>query len=124
MSIRQISVFLENKKGRMLAVTRCLCENNINIRALSLADTTDFGILRLIVDQPDLAIKALKNSGFTVRDTDVIAIEIPDSPGSLNHTSFGIKQQWLYFEHLLAVELINCKLYSRNNLSSYFTLIS
>lgn len=102
MSIKQISVFLENKKGRLLAVTKCLYENNINIRALSVADTTDFGILRMIVDQPELAYKALKSNGFTVRDTDVIAIEIPDDPGGLHNALQVLEKGDINLEYVYA----------------------
>ncbi|MBW2135565.1 MAG: ACT domain-containing protein [Deltaproteobacteria bacterium] len=83
MKVKQISVFLENKAGRLAEVTKVLGDADINIRALSLADTTDFGILRLIVDQYDQAIEVLKEHGFTVGKTEVIAIEGPDRPGGL-----------------------------------------
>ncbi|MBC9785966.1 ACT domain-containing protein [Heliobacillus mobilis] len=83
MKVQQISVFLENKSGRLATLTRTLANENINIRALSIADTTDFGILRLIVDKPDAAYLALKRSGFTVSETSVIAVAIPDHPGGL-----------------------------------------
>ena len=82
MLIKQISIFLENKLGRLAKVTRILGENNIDICALSVADTTDFGILRLIVDRPDEA-KVLADNGFTVNINDVIAIEVEDKPGGL-----------------------------------------
>jgi len=81
--IKQISVFLENKSGRLAAVTKVLGLNDIDISALSIADTTDFGILRLIVNKPDMAEKALNENGFTVSITEVIAISIPDKPGGL-----------------------------------------
>jgi hypothetical protein len=83
MKVEQISVFLENKAGRLAEVTKVLGEGSINIRALSLADTTDFGILRLIVDQYDKAREILKQHGFTVGKTEVVAIEVPDRPGGL-----------------------------------------
>lgn len=83
MKVKQISVFLENKSGRLAQVTRALGENDINIRALSIADTTDFGILRLIVNDPVLAYRILKDKGFTVSITDVIAVEVIDKPGGL-----------------------------------------
>jgi hypothetical protein len=83
MKVEQISVFLENKAGRLAEVTKVLGEAKINIRALSLADTTDFGILRLIVDQYDKAREVLKQHGFTVGKTEVVAIEVPDRPGGL-----------------------------------------
>jgi len=83
MKVEQISVFLENKAGRLAEVTRVLGEAGINIRALSLADTTDFGILRLIVDRYDQARQILKDKGFTVGKTEVAAVEVPDKPGGL-----------------------------------------
>jgi len=83
MQVEQISIFIENKSGRLAEVTRVLGSNGINIRALSLADTSDFGILRLIVDQTDLAKQALKAGGFTVSKTEVVAVEVPDQPGGL-----------------------------------------
>jgi len=83
MKVNQISVFLENKSGRLAAVTRILAKHNVNIRALSIADTSDFGILRLIVDQPQLAFEALKKEGFSVSLTEVIGVEMPDKPGGL-----------------------------------------
>ncbi len=83
MLVKQISVFLENKEGRVAQVTQILSDSDINIRALSIADTTEFGILRLIVDKPELAEKALKDEGFTVSITEVIAISIEDEPGGL-----------------------------------------
>jgi hypothetical protein len=84
MSVKQISVFLENRKGRLIAVTSCLTENEVNIRAHSVADTSDFGILRLIVDHPDRACRVLKEAGFTVRETEVLALEVADVPGGIN----------------------------------------
>lgn len=83
MKVKQISVFLENKSGRLAQVTATLGENDINIRALSIADTTDFGILRLIVNDPDKAYRVLKEAGFTVGFTDIIAVEAADQPGGL-----------------------------------------
>ncbi len=83
MKVEQISVFLENKAGRLAEVTHVLGREGINIRALSLADTTDFGILRLIVNDREKAKKALKEAGFTVGITQVIAVEVEDKPGGL-----------------------------------------
>lgn len=83
MKVNQISVFLENKSGRLAEVTRTLADNRINIRALSIADTIDYGLLRLIVNDPDAATKALNEQGFTVAKTEVLAIEVPDKPGGL-----------------------------------------
>lgn len=83
MKIKQISVFLENRSGRLAGVLGILSGVGANIRALSLADTNDFGILRLIVDKTDEALAALKAGNFTVRSTDVLAVEVPDRPGGL-----------------------------------------
>lgn len=83
MLVKQISVFLENKSGRLAEVTDVLAKNSINISALSIADTTDFGILRLIVSSPVDAEKILKENGFTVSITNVIAISVNDKPGGL-----------------------------------------
>jgi hypothetical protein len=83
--VEQISVFLENKVGRLAEVARVLAEANINIRALSLADTSDFGILRLIVNDNNKAKEELKKAGFTLAKTEVTAVEVSDHPGGLYH---------------------------------------
>ncbi|MCK5757796.1 MAG: acetolactate synthase [Clostridiales bacterium] len=100
MLVKQISVFLENKEGRVAQVTQILSDSKINIRALSIADTTEFGILRLIVDKPEKAEKALKDEGFTVSITEVIAISIEDEPGGL------AKALELLHENKISVEYI------------------
>ncbi len=83
MRVEQIAVFLENKSGRLAEITSILAENDINIRALSVADTADFGILRLIVDDVEKAKTILKDGGFTVGKTDVLAVEVADKTGGL-----------------------------------------
>ncbi|TKB28191.1 ACT domain-containing protein [Desulfopila sp. IMCC35006] len=83
MLVEQIAVFLENKSGRLAEITAVLADNNINIRALSVADTADFGILRLIVDNVEKAKSVLKENGFTVGKTTVIAVEVEDKTGGL-----------------------------------------
>lgn len=83
MKVEQISIFIENKSGRLAEITRILGIAEINIRALSLADTTDFGILRLIVNDATKASSTLKENGFTVSKTEVVAVEVPDRPGGL-----------------------------------------
>ncbi len=82
--VKQISVFLENRKGRLLEVTEALTEAKINIRALAMAESAEFGILRLVVDNPEKAKNALSKSGFTVNEQDVFAVEVEDRPGSFN----------------------------------------
>ena len=81
MPIKQISIFVENKPGRLADITSLVAEKGIDIRALSIADTTDYGILRLIVNDPEKAEAALKDSGLTVSMTNVLGIGIPDEPG-------------------------------------------
>jgi len=81
--VKQISLFLENKKGRLAYVCKVIGEAGINIRALSIADTADFGVLRLIVNDPDKAYAVLRNNGFVANITDVMAIEVSDRPGGM-----------------------------------------
>ena len=99
--LNQISVFVSNKSGRLKEVTGILAKNNIDIRALSIADTADFGILRLIVNNPAEAEKVLKENGLTVKITKVIGVSINDSIGSLHDVlgilfDEGISVEYLY----------------------------
>ncbi len=102
MKVEQISVFLENKAGRLAEVTRILAEANINIRALSLADTSDFGILRLIVNDTEKAKTVLKANGFTVGKTNVVAVEVEDRPGGLNKILEILKDANINVEYMYA----------------------
>ena len=81
MPIKQISIFVENKPGRLADITAMLANKNIDIRALSIADTTDYGILRLIVSNPETAVVTIREEGLTVSATEVIGIAVPDVPG-------------------------------------------
>ena len=81
--VRQLSVFIANESGRVSEVTGILGDGGVNIRGFSVSDTVDYGILRLVVDDPDRAHALLKEHGFTVKETDVICIELPDTPGAL-----------------------------------------
>lgn len=101
MKVEQISIFLENKPGGLSSVTKSLSDAGINIRALSLADTSDFGILRLIVDNVAKAKDVLNNNGFAVGKTHVVAVEVPDRPGGLYSildllTGKGINVEYMY----------------------------
>ncbi|MCE5282552.1 MAG: ACT domain-containing protein [Deltaproteobacteria bacterium] len=101
MKVEQISIFLENKPGSLEEVTRILKDAGINIRTLSLADTTDFGILRLIVNDEETASRVLKEQGLRVSRTTVVAVEVPDRPGGLHSilevlTKNGINVEYLY----------------------------
>ena len=102
MRVEQISIFLENKAGRLAEVSRVLSEAGVNIRALSLADTSDFGILRLIVDNNDRAKEVLKERGFTVGKTDVVAVEVEDRPGGLNRIMDILSRQNINVEYMYA----------------------
>jgi hypothetical protein len=102
MRVEQIAVFLENKSGRLAEITGVLAEHNINIRALSVADTADFGILRLIVDKVDEAKKVLKENGFTVGKTNVIAVEVPDKTGGLAGVLKTVETEQLNVEYMYA----------------------
>ena len=83
MSVKQISVFIENKTGKLAEATRYIADHNINLRALSIADTQEFGILRIICDDPKMADAVLKEGGYITTVTDVLAAAISDTPGSL-----------------------------------------
>ncbi len=83
MSVKQISIFIENKKGSLAEVTKFISDKKINLKALSIADTQNFGILRIITDNPDNARELLKNEGYTVTATSVLAVALDDAPGSM-----------------------------------------
>lgn len=102
MFVEQISIFLENKSGRLAEVTKILGENDIDISALSIADTTDFGILRLIVNKPSQAEKILKADGFTVSVTSVIAIGVKDKPGGLSKALEVLDKEKIGIEYMYA----------------------
>jgi hypothetical protein len=102
MGIKQISVFLENTTGRLSEVTKTLAGANVNLRAISIADTAAFGILRLIVDKTDDAVSALNTAGFTTRQTDVVAVEIEDVPGSLAKLMELFQKSQVNIEYLYA----------------------
>ena len=102
MIIKQISIFMENTTGRLADVTALLAKSGINLRAISIADTADFGILRMVADQPDAAVKLLKESGFTARETDVIGVEVPDHPGELARIMALFRDEGVGIEYLYA----------------------
>lgn len=102
MKAEQISVFIENKSGRLAEVAGVLGDAGINIRALSLADTSDFGILRLIVNDRERAKSVLKEKGFTVSKTEVVAIEVPDRPGGLSDILRTLDAQGINVEYMYA----------------------
>jgi len=102
MGIKQISIFLENTTGRLSEVTKTLADGGVNLRAISIADTADFGILRIIADKTDKAIEVLTKAGFTTRQTDVVAVEIEDTPGSLAKLMALFEESQVNIEYLYA----------------------
>ena len=102
MKVEQISVFLENAPGSLENATRILKDANVNIRTLSLADTTDFGILRLIVNDVDTSLNALKENGFRASRTIVVAVEVPDHPGGLHSILEVLSKHSINVEYLYA----------------------
>src|SRR5512136_1153177 len=102
MKVEQISIFLENKPGALENVTRLLKDSDINIRSLSLADTSDFGILRLIVNDANKALRVLNEHGMRVSRTSVVAVEVPDRPGGLHSILEVLAQHGINVEYLYA----------------------
>ena len=102
MKTKQISIFIENRSGRLAKITTALGNANVNIRAMSLADTSDFGILRLIVNNTEKAKQTLKDHGFTVRISEVIAVAIPDTPGALGNLLSIMEHGGLNVEYMYA----------------------
>ncbi len=99
--VKQLSVFLENTKGRLSQMTKVLQSANIDLLALSIADTTNFGILRAIVSDDDLAVSVLRDAGYTVNLNDVIAVAVPDHPGGLSEildilVKYDVSVEYLY----------------------------
>ncbi len=101
MSLKQLTVFVENKPGALVAITDTLAEHKVNIRALSIADTQEFGILRLIVSDNDTALVTLTREGYLLKTTDVVGVKIGDQPGKLSKAlavldEAGINMEYLY----------------------------
>lgn len=102
MTIKQLSVFLENREGRLDEVLRVLGENDVNIVALSLADTSDYGMLRMIVSEPEKGKSVLKAAGITSMLTDVVALRVPHASGSLAKAMHGIVAGGINVEYMYA----------------------
>jgi len=102
MIVEQICVFLENKSGRLSEVTRAIEDAGVNIRALSVADTSDFGILRMIVNDNDKAMASLKAKNFTVSKAEVVAAEVSDSPGGLSGLLNILEKEGINIEYMYA----------------------
>ena len=101
-NVRQISVFMDNKPGQLSGVMEIIKESGINVRALSLADTKDFGILRIIVHDTEKAVDALKDAGYAVTVNEIVAITIPDSPGQLSRVLEILGKHNVNLEYLYA----------------------
>lgn len=102
MKLKQLSVFLENKEGKLKNAIEILSKHEINIRALSIADTTNFGILRLIVNDLEKAKTALENDNYVVKLTEVIAVKVHDKPGGLNEMLTALYDQGINVEYIYA----------------------
>ena len=102
MSLKQLSIFVENKQGALVGVTDALAANDINLRALSIADTEDFGILRLIVNDTDAAYKVLTDAGYLIKITDVVGVKIGDAPGKLSKALAVLDKAEINMEYLYA----------------------
>lgn len=102
MTVKQLSIFVENKPGRLATVTDILAKGAIDIRALSVADTTDYGILRLIVSDPVKACELLRDADYTVKLTDVIVVELDDKVGALAKTLSLLDERGISVEYLYA----------------------
>ena len=102
MAIKQLTVFVENKQGALVSITETLSQNNINLRALSIAETQDFGILRLIVNDEAAAEKILSESGYLIKITDVVGVKIGDAPGKLTEALQVLDENKINMEYLYA----------------------
>jgi len=107
MIIKQLSVFLENKSGRLTEVTEALASAHINISAFSIADTSEFGVLRMIVTKPDDAEKTLKTRGISVHITEVVGLVVPDEPGGLHRALQILSSEGVSIEYMYAFALNN-----------------
>ncbi len=102
MSINQLTVFVENKQGAMVSITDTLAKNNVNLRALSIAETQDFGILRLIVNDEKLAYETLSEAGYLIKITEVVGVKIGDAPGKLTAALGVLDKERINVEYLYA----------------------
>lgn len=105
MSLKQVTVFVENKQGALVAITDTLAAHNVNMRALSIADTEDFGILRLIVSDTDTACATLTEQGYLLKVTDVVGVKISDEPGKLSQALQVLDEAHINMEYLYAFML-------------------
>ena len=102
MSIKQIAIFVENKPGALASITEVMAEKNINIKAFSIADTKEFGIMRIVVENPEETDAALKEAGYITKITPVLAVEIKDVPGSMSKILKVLADAWISVEYTYA----------------------
>ena len=102
MAIKQLTVFVENKQGALVSITDTLSKNNINLRALSIAETQDFGMLRLIVNDTETAEKVLKEEGYLIKVNDVVGVKIGDTPGNLSAALRVLDEKKINMDYLYA----------------------
>ncbi|MBE6807217.1 MAG: acetolactate synthase [Ruminococcaceae bacterium] len=102
MSLKQVTVFVENTQGSLVNITETLAQNNVNLRALSIADTLEFGLLRLIVNDNDAAAKALTDKGYILKITEVVGVKIGDQPGKLSKALAVLAEAGVNVEYLYA----------------------
>lgn len=102
MAIRQLTVFVENRQGRLVEITRLLAEKGVDMRALSIADTQEFGILRLIVNDTDKALEALGEAGYLVKITGVVGVKLSNRPGELSRALAALNDAGINMEYLYA----------------------
>ena len=102
MSLKQLTIFVENKKGALVNITKTLADNNVNLRALSIADTQDYGILRIIVDNPDEAIVTIKKHGYVCTVNNVLGVSISDTPGSFSKVLEILAENDIFVEYVYA----------------------
>lgn len=107
--IKQISIFAENKAGRLEKITRQLKSANINIRAFTIAEAGDFGVMRMVVDKPEQAYNVLHDAGYTVSETDVLGIEMSDSPGGLHEISTALGSNQINVDYAYAFAVATLK---------------
>ena len=102
MSLKQLTIFVENKQGSLVDITDTLAQNNVNLRALSIAETQEFGLLRLIVNDNDAAVSALTDKGYLLKITEVVGVKIGDAPGKLSKALSVLAEAGVNVEYLYA----------------------
>lgn len=104
MAVKQVTIFIANQEGRIEKVTEVLKQNEVNITSLSLAESVDFGLLRLIVSDPDKAVSCLKDAGLSARLSKVIAVRISNEPGSLHELLTTVKEFNIEYMYVLSTD--------------------